>query len=144
MILPVLVLYPATRLAWLALTGIALTGIAAGTIASMPGKPWSPASHAAAFIEYALIGRAAPVALLAAAAGLVTLCVTGRWQPRRDRQAAVAGVPEGSVTRLRPQLVPAGLFWAPARRRPPPGTRRPRRPAWPPGHHRRQRSQRRD
>jgi len=74
MIICLLVLYPASRLDWLV-----LALVAAGTLASIPGNPHAP-SGVVANLHHFFVVTFAPLVLLAAAIGLVALCVTGRWK----------------------------------------------------------------
>jgi hypothetical protein len=81
MIICLLVLYPASRLDWLV-----LARLAAGTVANIPGNPFnimlSGSSHLVIVIHNAFVYALVPLVLSGAAAGLVALCLTGRWQLR--------------------------------------------------------------
>ncbi len=140
MIVCLIVLYPASRLDWLV-----LIGLTAATVASIPGNPWRPASHLAATIDYSLIGRLAPLALLATAVGLVALCLTRLWNaPGLDSGQAMRAdtgpVPASAapVSRPRPARLaacrwprgsgpprPAPVRWRSRRSASRPGPRRP-------------------
>ena len=74
MIICLLVFYPASRLDWLV-----LAIVAAGTLPNIPGNPRAP-SGVVDSVHHFFIVDFAPVVLLAAAIGLVALCVTGRWK----------------------------------------------------------------
>jgi hypothetical protein len=78
MIICLLVLYPASRLDWLA-----LARLAAGTMATIPGNPpgvlVAGTSHLVIEFHSAVVYAFVPLALLGAAAGLVALCLSGRW-----------------------------------------------------------------
>jgi hypothetical protein len=78
MIICLLVFYPASRLDWLV-----LARIAAGAIPNTPGNPGNPPGHIVAYLHHFSIRVAAPMVLLAAAVGLVLLCVYGRWKMAR-------------------------------------------------------------
>jgi hypothetical protein len=87
MIICLLVLYPVTRLDWLV-----LGRLAAGTIANIPGNPPNvvlSGSHLVVVAHNTVVHTLAPLVLLGCAAGLVALCVTGRWN------ASEPGVPPG-------------------------------------------------
>ncbi len=141
MIVCLIVLYPESRLDWLV-----LVRLTAGTVASIPGNPWRPASHLVASIDYSLIGRLAPVALLAAAVGLVALCLTGRWNAAgrgfgqaMSPDAAPLSASATPVSRPRPARLVAASRRSreTGRPRPAPGRWRSRRPASRPGPRRR-------
>jgi hypothetical protein len=76
MIICVLVLYPATRLDWLV-----LARLTAGTMANMPGNPLLPHGHVLNLLDRYAVHAIAPVVILGAAVGLVSLCWSGRWTP---------------------------------------------------------------
>ncbi len=81
MIICLLVLYPASRLDWLV-----LSRLAAGTIANIPGNPFniilSGSGHLLIRIHNICVYALVPLVLFAAAAGLVALCLSGRWDLR--------------------------------------------------------------
>jgi hypothetical protein len=77
MIICLLIFYPASRLDWLVLAPIAV-----GTITAPLGMPGAPLGHAAGLIHDFSVQVLSPLVLLAAAAGLVALCLSGRWKPR--------------------------------------------------------------
>lgn len=76
-----LVFYPASRLDWLV-----LGRLAAATIPTIPGNPptimVAGTSHVVILFHNAFVYALVPLALLAAAAGLVALCLSGRWNLR--------------------------------------------------------------
>jgi hypothetical protein len=74
MIFCLLVLYPASRLDWLV-----LARLTAGTIAMMPGSPSPLPGHFLRTLGYYGQARLTPVVFLAAAVGLLALCVSRRW-----------------------------------------------------------------
>jgi hypothetical protein len=76
MVICLLILYPPSRL-----DGLVLAPILAGSISDPLGIPGAPLGHAADLIHYLSVRAVSPVVLLAAAAGLVALCLTGRWKP---------------------------------------------------------------
>jgi len=78
MIIGLLLLYPASRLDWLV-----LARLTAATIANMPGNPFLDHSHVLTIIDRLAVHVLAPLVLLGAAAGLVVLCVSGRWRRAR-------------------------------------------------------------
>ena len=91
MIICVLVLYPASRLDWLV-----LARLAAGTIANMPGNPYLHHSHLLLVTDHFVVRILAPGVMLAAAAALVALCVSGRWKLRDapgPERAGTSGAP---------------------------------------------------
>lgn len=88
MLLCLLAFYPASRLDWLA-----LAPIAADTIATPAGSPAASLGRDAGLIHHAAVVVATPLVLLAAAAGLVALCLTGRWKLREPPRG---GPPAGS------------------------------------------------
>jgi hypothetical protein len=77
MIICVLVLYPASRLDWLV-----LARIAAGLIPNIPGNPGAPLGLVLDRLHYLSVAFVTPMALLAAAAVLVWLCLSGNWNLR--------------------------------------------------------------
>ena len=77
MIICVLVPFPASRLDWLV-----LARLAAGTIPNIPGNPSAPPGLIG-HLHHVAVWVYAPLVLLAAAIGLVALCLTGRWWPRK-------------------------------------------------------------
>jgi hypothetical protein len=81
MIICLLLFYPASRLDWLV-----LGRLAAATIATIPGNPptiiVAGTSHVVILFHNAFVYALVPLALLAAAAGLVALCLSGRWNLR--------------------------------------------------------------
>jgi hypothetical protein len=74
MIICLLVLYPASRLDWLVLGRLTAT-----TLANIPGNPDAPLNWLLGAVHHGLVEGVAPVALLAAAVGLVLIARTGRW-----------------------------------------------------------------
>ncbi len=88
MIICLLVLYPASRLDWLV-----LAIVAAGTLPNIPGNPRAP-SGAVDSVHHFLIVDFAPLVLLAAALGLVGLCVSGRWKLHEPGEPPDTAPPE--------------------------------------------------
>jgi hypothetical protein len=83
MIVCLLIVYPATGLDWLV-----VGRLTAATFALMPGNPYAEHDHLQARIGYYAVVLGAPVVLLAAAFGLVALCVAESLRARRaDRSA---------------------------------------------------------
>ena len=82
MVVCLLVLYPASRL-----DALVLAPIAAGTISAPAGAAGSSLGHAADLIHHLSLYVVTPLVLLAAAAGLAGLCLSGRWK----RLAQIAG-----------------------------------------------------
>jgi len=78
MIICLLVLWPASRLDWLV-----LTRLTAATISNLPGNPWPPRNHLLAVIDHSNVKTLAPLVLLGAAVGLITLCLSGQWKLRQ-------------------------------------------------------------
>jgi hypothetical protein len=76
MIVCLLIFYPASRLDWLVLAPLAV-----GTITAPLGIAEAQLGRAADLIHDASVSVLSPLVLLAAAAGLVALCVSGRWKP---------------------------------------------------------------
>ena len=81
MIICLLVFYPASRLDWLV-----LARVAAATIANIPGNPGAPLGPFVGHVHHLIVAVFSPLALLAAAAGLVVLCLTGRWKLRQPAE----------------------------------------------------------
>lgn len=79
MIFPLLALMPATRLDW-----IVVARAVAGALAELPGVSFYTQlrPHGLLLVADIVSRTAVPAALIALAAALVWLCVTGRWQPR--------------------------------------------------------------
>ena len=100
MIICVLVLYPASRLDWLV-----LGRLAAGTIANIPGNPpgiiGSGTGHLVIVAHDILVYALVPLVLLAAAVGLVALCLSGRWNLREPAGPAAATPPGTAADLLR-------------------------------------------
>jgi hypothetical protein len=105
MIIVLLMFYPATRLDWLV-----IARITAGSLPNTPGNPFNPPGHALVLLHHWSIVVVAPLVLLAAAIGLVVLCVTRQWTPR------VPGGPPGPAPEA-PELVPSAANLPTARRR---------------------------
>jgi hypothetical protein len=76
MIICLLIFYPASRLDWLVLAPIAV-----GTVTAPLGIAGAQLGRAADLIHDLSVGVLSPLVLLAAAAGLVALCLSGRWNP---------------------------------------------------------------
>jgi hypothetical protein len=76
MIICLLIFYPASRLDWLALAPVAV-----GTITAPLGIAEAQLGRAADLIHDFSVDVLSPLVLLAAAAGLVALCLSGRWNP---------------------------------------------------------------
>lgn len=76
MIICLLILYPASRLDWLVLAPVAV-----GTITAPLGIAEAQLGRAADLIHDFSVNVLSPLVLLAAAAGLVALCLSGRWNP---------------------------------------------------------------
>jgi hypothetical protein len=76
MIICLLIFYPASRLDWLVLAPIAV-----GTVTAPLGIAEAQLGRAADLIHDLSLGVLSPLVLLAAAAGLVALCLSGRWNP---------------------------------------------------------------
>jgi hypothetical protein len=77
MIICLLIFYPASRLDWLVLAPIAI-----GTITAPLGLKEAQLGRAADLIHDFSVNVLSPLVLLAAAAGLVALCLSGRWNAR--------------------------------------------------------------
>ena len=88
MIICLLVFYPASRLDWLV-----LAIVTAGTLPNIPGNPGAP-SGVVTTIHLFLIVRFAPLVLLAAAIGLVALCVSRRWNLHQPGETPGTAPPE--------------------------------------------------
>jgi hypothetical protein len=97
MLIVLLMFYPATRLDWLV-----LGRIAAGTLPNTPGNPFGPPGHLLFQVHHWVVVVVAPLALMAAAAGLVLLCLSGQWTPRET------GGPPGTSPE-EPELVPSAV-----------------------------------
>jgi hypothetical protein len=106
MIICLLVLYPASRLDWLV-----LVRVAAATIPNIPGNPGAPLGPFVGFVHHLSVVVFTPLLLLGAAAGLVTLCLTGNWKLREPGEppgivpgaSGAAGDPDpGDATLARP------------------------------------------
>ena len=78
MIICLLVLYPATRLDWLV-----LMRLSASTISNMPGNSWFARATRLTVVDHYLVLVVTPLVLLAAAAGLIGLCLSGQWNRRQ-------------------------------------------------------------
>ena len=102
MLICLLMFYPATRLDWLVLGRIAVA-----TLANTPGNPFGPPGHVVYVVHHLLVRGFAPLALFAAAIGLVWLCLSGRWNPREPSDPD----PPGS-TPNEPELVPSAASLA--------------------------------
>ena len=76
MIICLLIFYPASRLDWLVLAPVAV-----GTITAPLGIAEAQLGRAADLIHDFSVNVLSPLVLLAAAAGLVALCLSGRWNP---------------------------------------------------------------
>ncbi len=85
----VLVLYPASRLDWLV-----IARLTAATISNMPGNPFLPVNKALVTADHYAVSVLAPIVLLAAAAGLIVLSLTGAWKMRAGSRPAGAAVTE--------------------------------------------------
>ena len=83
MIMCVLIFYPESRLDW-----VAIGWLTAITVADMPGIGFGRASRtvgpALMLVQRQIGQRVTPPVMLAAAIALVVLCVTGRWNMRRE------------------------------------------------------------
>jgi hypothetical protein len=110
MIIVLLMFYPATRIDWLVITRVAV-----GSLPNTPGNPTNPPGHVLHLLHHWSIVAVAPLVLLAAAIGLIVLCVTRQWTPR------LPGGPPGPAPE-EPELVPSAAKLSAARLRP----RRPR------------------
>jgi hypothetical protein len=97
MVICLLVFYPPSRL-----DGLVLAPIAIGSISDPLGVPTAPLGHAVGLIHDLSVHVASPLVLLAAAAGLVALCLTGRWKLREpgadaSPEPARPGSPRGAA-----------------------------------------------
>jgi hypothetical protein len=93
MIIVVLVLFPASRLDWLV-----ILRLLAGTVANMPGNPYLSHSSFIRSADHYAVHVVAPAVLVAAAIGLVALCVTGAWKLREpDGPPFLASPDSGDV-----------------------------------------------
>jgi hypothetical protein len=97
MLICLLMFYPATRLDWLVLGRIAI-----GNGPNTPGNPFGPPGHRLYLVHHFVVVVVAPLVLLAAAIGLVWLCLSGRWNPRERDDPD----PPGSAPK-EPELVPS-------------------------------------
>jgi hypothetical protein len=97
MLVCLLMFYPATRLDWLVLGRLAI-----GNMPNTPGNPFGPPGHVVYFVHHLIVYVLAPMTLFAAAAGLVWLCLSGRWNPREPADPD----PPGSAPK-EPELVPS-------------------------------------
>jgi hypothetical protein len=95
MLIVLLMLYPATRLDWLVLGRIAVA-----TLPNTPGNPFGPPGHVIYMLHHYVVDVIAPLTLMAAAAGLVALCLLGLWAPRQP------GGPPGTSPE-EPELMPS-------------------------------------
>ena len=95
MIIVLLMFYPATRIDWLVIARVAV-----GSLPNTPGNPTNPPGHVLDLLHHWSIVAIAPLVLLAAALGLIVLCVTRQWTPR------VPGGPPGPAPE-EPELVPS-------------------------------------
>lgn len=89
MLICLLVFYPATRLDWLV-----IGRLTASTLPNIPGNPSAPAPAAVATAHHVFVVTLAPLGLLAAAVGLVALCVSGRWKLREPGKPPGTAPPE--------------------------------------------------
>jgi hypothetical protein len=85
MVVCLLLFIPASRLDWLV-----ILGLTAASLANMPGNPQLPPGKVLTWISLFSVHTLAPAVLIACAAGLLALVVTGRWGLR-------AGVPRSNV-----------------------------------------------
>jgi hypothetical protein len=93
MIIPLLVLYPASRLDY-----VVIAQMTAGAFAQMPGgNPFEPPLGWLRTFSHQIWFAWAPLVLLGCAAAVVVLCVTGAWNigPPLRRAAVTAGVTHG-------------------------------------------------
>ncbi len=111
MIICLLLFYPASRLDWLV-----LARLTAGTIPTIPGNPptimVAGTSHLVIGFHNAAVYALVPLVLLGAAAGLVALCLSGRWN--LGAPGGPPGVPPPGTARVaRPgSAAPAGRVGA--------------------------------
>jgi alpha-1,6-mannosyltransferase len=80
MIFCVLALYPASTLDW-----VLLARLGAATIGTMPGNPNGVPGTALRSTDVLLVHALVPVVLLACAAGILVLAISGQWGVRADR-----------------------------------------------------------
>jgi hypothetical protein len=106
MIIVLLMFYPATRIDWLV-----IARIVAGSLPNTPGNPTNPSGHVLGLLHHWSIVVVGPLVLLAAALGLVILCLTQRWTPR------LPGGPPGPAPE-EPELVPSAANLSAAPRHP--------------------------
>jgi hypothetical protein len=98
MIVCLLILYPASRLDWLV-----LLRLTAATLGEVPGNPpsvmLSSEPHLLIVFHNVAVYALAPLSLFAAAAGLVVLCLSRRWELswRGGPAAALPGATAGSA-----------------------------------------------
>jgi hypothetical protein len=97
MVVCLLMFYPATRLDWLVLGRL---GIA--SLPNTPGNPFGPPGHVVYLVHHVIVYVIAPMALFAAAIGLIWLCLSGRWNPREPSDPE----PPGSAPE-EPELMPS-------------------------------------
>jgi len=97
MLVCLLMFYPATRLDWLVLGRLAI-----GNLPNTPGNPFGPPGHVVYLTHHLIVYVIAPMALFAAAIGLVWLCLSGRWNPREPGNPD----PPGSAPK-EPELLPS-------------------------------------
>jgi hypothetical protein len=95
MIIVLLMFYPATRLDWLVIWRIGI-----GSLPNTPGNPTLPPGHVLQLLHHWSLDVVAPLVLLAAAVGLIVLCLTNQWTPR------LPGGPPGPAPE-EPELVPS-------------------------------------
>jgi hypothetical protein len=88
MIICLLVFYPASRLDWLV-----LAIVTAGTLPNIPGNPGAPSGLVSSVHRFLIIDFA-PLVLLAAAIGLVALCVSRRWRLHQPGEPPGTAPPE--------------------------------------------------
>jgi hypothetical protein len=74
-----------------------LVRVAAATISTIPGNPGVPLGPFVGFVHYLSAAIVTPLPLLAAAAGLVALCLTGNWKLSQPGEppGTVSGAPRG-------------------------------------------------
>jgi hypothetical protein len=91
MITCVLILYPESRLDW-----VAIGWLTAITIADMPGigfgRPAKTLGPVLAVVQRQIGERVTPWIMLAAAVAFVVLCITGHWNMRRDATMGTSGL----------------------------------------------------
>jgi hypothetical protein len=102
MIICLLILTPACWLDWLV-----VARLTAATIALMPGGSRPPPTHLLARLSLDILTLAAPIVLLAAAIGLVVLCLAGpTWTAGPDEEGPIPRL--GGLTRLTRVVVRQG------------------------------------